>query len=215
MWLRYGLALLLAGVVSSAELEIVAPCEPAKPWTVAGERGALFGRQNGVFEVWQWPVKLVSNFRIRAELADYAVPIDVNRLAAQIRVTPAETTITYSHAAFTIRQHMFATRGEHATGAVVYFEIASARALDLTFSFSPEMIAMWPAPSHGRPNGEWVKQGASGYYILHTDDPDFSGFVAMPRTQPGILVPYQEHPQTYPLELKLHFDPKQDAGEIF
>ncbi|HLH03573.1 MAG TPA: hypothetical protein VKX25_12430 [Bryobacteraceae bacterium] len=215
MWLRYGLALLLAGVVSSAELEIVAPCEPAKPWTVAGERGALFGRQNGVFEAWQWPVKLISNFRIRAELADYAVPIDVNRLAAQIRVTPAETTITYSHAAFTIRQHMFATRGEGQVGAAVFFEIASARALDLTFSFTPEMIAMWPAPSHGRSNGEWVKQGESGYYILHTDDPDFSGFVAMPKTQPGILVPYQEHPQTYPLELKLHFDPKEDQFTTF
>ena len=215
MWLRCGLALLLAGVVFGTELQIVAPCEPTKPWTVAGERGALFGRQNGVFEAWQWPVKLLSNFRIRAELADYAVPIDVNRLAAQIRVTPAETIITYSHAAFTIRQHMFAARGEGQLGALVFFEIASARALNLTFSFTPEMIAMWPAPSHGRSNGEWVKQSENGYYILHTDDPGLSGFVAMPKTQPGILVPYQEHPQTYPLELKLHFDPKRDADTIY
>ena len=34
----------------------------------------------------------------------------------------------------------------------------------------------------------------------------------MPNTRPGILVPYQEHPQTYPLELKLSFDPKRDGG---
>jgi glycogen debranching enzyme len=39
--------------------------------------------------------------------------------------------------------------------------------------------------------------------------------VAMPRTRPGIMVPYQEHPQTYPLELKLSFDPKRDAGMVF
>jgi hypothetical protein len=60
------------------------------PWTVAGEHGALFGRQNGIFEAWQWPVKLLSHFAIRAELENYPVPIDVNALAAQIEVTPAK-----------------------------------------------------------------------------------------------------------------------------
>ena len=163
------------------------------------------------------PVKLLSNFSIRAELSDYPVPIDVNALSAEIRVTPAETVITYSHAAFTIRQRMFASRGEGmpSPAASVIFEIDSVRPLNLTFSFTPEMLRMWPAPNHGRPNGEWVAQGDSGLYVLHTDDPAFSGIVAMPRTKPGILVPYQEHPQTYPLELKLTFDPKRDTGLSF
>ena len=198
-----------------ATLRIVAPCVPRTPWTVAGEHGALFGRQNGVFEAWLWPAKMLSNFRIRAELADYAVPIDVNALAAEIEVTPAETTITYSHAAFTIRQHMFAPRGEDtpATGAVVYFEFESARPLDVTFSFTPEMLRMWPSPNFGRPDGEWVAQG--GFYILHTDNPKIYGVVAMPHTRPGIMVPYQEHPQTYPLELKLNYDPKRNRGSIY
>jgi glycogen debranching enzyme len=198
-------------------LRIEAPCQPGKPWTVAGEYGALFGRQNGRFEIWQWPVKLLSNFSISAQLADYAVPIDVNALAAHIRVMPAETVITYSHAAFTIHQHMFAPRASMAPafGALAIFEIESARPLALTFSFTPEMLRMWPAPNYGRPNGSWTSQGRSGYYILNTDDPKFSGIVAMPRTQPGILVPYQEHPQTYPLQLKLEFDPARDHGQIF
>ena len=29
------------------------------------------------------------------------------------------------------------------------------------------------------------------------------------------MVPYQEHPQTYPTELKLSYDPKHDAGVVF
>ncbi len=198
-------------------LRIDSPSQPGMPWTVAGEHGALFGRQSGKFEAWQWPVKLLSNFSIHAELADYPVPIDVNALSAEIEVTPAETTIVYSHAAFTIRQHMFAARGTDTptSATALFFEIQSARPLDLTFSFTPDMLPMWPAPGHGRPNGEWVSSGESGVYILHTDDPNFSGLVAMPRTKPGILVPYQEHPQTYPLELKLHFDPKNDRGLVF
>ena len=202
---------------SASALEIVSPCVPGLPWTVAGERGALFGRQNGKFEAWLWPVKILSDFRIGAELADYAVPIDVNALAAEIKVTPAETIITYSHSAFTIRQHMFAARGADApeTAVAAYFEIDSIRPISLTFSFTPDMLRMWPAPNFGRPNGEWVAKSTGGYYILHTDNPDVSAIVAMPRTQPGIMVPYQEHPQTYPLELKLSFDPKKDAGMVF
>ncbi len=200
-----------------AGLQILAPCVPREPWTVAGEHGALFGRQNGKFEAWQWPVKLFSNFSIRAELADYPVPIDVNALAAEIKVTPPETTITYSHSDFTIRQHMFAARGQAAAsvGSAVVFEIDSARPLEITFSFTPEMLRMWPAPNPGRPNGEWVKDATSGAYILHTDDPKFSAVVGMPGTRPGIMVPYQEHPQTYPLELKLSFDPKRDSGKEY
>ncbi len=203
--------------VTPGALQILAPCVPGMPWTVAGEHGALLGRQNGRFEAWQWPVKILSDFRIRAELADYAVPIDVNALAAEIQVTPAETIITYSHAAFTIHQHMFASRGSDAPAAAtaVYFEIEAIRPLELTFSFTPEMLHMWPAPNHGRPSGEWVSADSSGYYILHTDDPKFSAVVAMPNTKPGIMVPYQEHPQTYPLELKLSFDPQKDRGLIF
>ncbi len=199
----------------ASSLAIVSPCVPSMPWTVAGEHGALFGRQNGYFEAWQWPVKILSGFRIRAELADYAVPIDVNALAAQIKVTPAETTITYSHAAFTVRQHMFAGRSADAPAAAtgVFFEIQAARPIEITFSFTPDMLPMWPAPNYGRPSGEWVSKG--GFYVLHTDDPHFSGVVAMPHTRPGILVPYQEHPQTYPLELKLSFDPKKDSGMVY
>jgi len=187
-------------------LAITRPVEAGKPFTVAGERGAIFGEQNGTFEAWLHPVKILSGFRIAAELADYPVPIDVTAHAAIIEVTPAMTTITYSHAAFTVKQRMF--------GTIVLFEIDSIRPLRLTFRFKPEMLRMWPASNFGTPNAEWVSQDG-GYYVLHTDNPDFSAAVAMPRAQPGILPPYQERPQTYPLELKLSFDPKTDSGLFF
>src|ERR1043166_4978409 len=127
--------------------------EPGKPFTVAGERGAIFGRQSGRFEAWLYPVKILSQFSITAELANYPVPIDVAAQAAFIEVAPAMTTITYSHAAFTVKQRMFAPRGDAAAGAVVLFEIASVRRLRLTFRFRPEMLRMWPAPNFGTPNG--------------------------------------------------------------
>jgi glycogen debranching enzyme len=195
-------------------LAIVRAAEANKPFTVAGERGAIFGEQNGAFEAWLYPVKVLSGFGITAELSDYPVPIEVSAQAAAIEVTPAMTTITYSHAAFTIRQRMFAPRGDADAGAVVLFEIAAVRPMRLTFRFKPEMLRMWPAPNFGTPNGEWVDRDG-GYYLLHTDNPEFLMAVALPRAKPGILPPYQERPHTYPLEFQLAFDPQKDSGLFF
>jgi len=199
--------------IHSSPLAITRPVEAGKPFTVAGEHGAIFGEQSGTFEAWLYPVKVLSNFGITAELADYPVPIDVSAQAATIEVAPAMTTITYSHAAFTVKQRMFATRGDAGSGIVVLFEIAAVRPMRLTFRFKPEMQRMWPAPNFGTPNAEWVEEG--GYYLLHTDNPDLSAALAMPGAKPGILPPYQERPKTYPVELKLAFDPKTDSGRFF
>ena len=203
--------------LSPSGMAIVRPAESAKPFSVAAEHGAIFGEQNGVFEAWAFPVKLLSHFHISARMDDYPVPIDVNDYAAQIEVDPERTTITYSHAAFTVKQHMFSPRGHSVSGAgaIAVFEIASIRPIEFTFTFTPEMLRMWPAPNFGRPSAEWVKQGASGYYILHTDTETFAGAVAIPGAQPGTLAPYQERPKTYPVELSLRFDPKKDGGRFF
>jgi len=195
-------------------LTIERAVQPNHPFTVAGERAALLGEQSGDFEAWLFPVKVLSKVHLTAELKDYPVPIDVTAHAAAIEVAPAMTTVTYSHAAFTVRQRMFAPRGD-AQGIAVLFEIQSARPLTLTIAFRPDMQRMWPAPNFGTPSAEWVRQGAGGYYVLHTDNPELSAAVAMPRTQPGVLAPYQERPKTWPVELRLAFDPAADSGSFF
>jgi glycogen debranching enzyme len=189
--------------------------EAGKPFTVAGIRGTMPGQQEGTFEAWVLPVKMLSHFAIRAEVEGYSVPIDLNADAAEIEVFPDHTTITYSHIAFTVKQIMFAPDdAEDGTGAVVLFQIDATRPMDLTFSFTPEMRPMWPQRSQGVPSAEWVKQGG-GFYVLHTDFPDLAGAVAMPNAQPGIMAPYQEKPKFYPLELKLHYDPTRDTDRYF
>ncbi|NYF90999.1 hypothetical protein RBB79_15395 [Tunturiibacter empetritectus] len=202
--------------VADGALTIRRHVETGKPFTVAGTRGVILGQQEGTFEAWVLPVKLLSHLAIRAEVEGYSVPIDLNAGAAEIEVSPDHTVITYSHIAFTVRQIMFAQDdAEDGTGAVVMFQIDSTRPMDLTFSFTPEMRPMWPQRSQGVPSAEWVKQQDGGFYVLHTDFPNLAGAVAMPNTQPGILAPYQEKPRVYPLELKLHYDPKRDTNRYF
>ena len=160
--------------INHSPLAITRSARFGAPFSVAGEHGAILGEQDGHFEAWIWPVKILSQFRIRAELSDYPVPINVNALASTIDVLPGRTSITYSHAAFTIKQHMAAFRGispEDNAGIAVFFEIASIRPLDLTFQFNPEVARMWPAPNYGRPSADWMPEG---YYVLQTDNPEVS-----------------------------------------
>jgi glycogen debranching enzyme len=202
--------------VNEGGLAIRRHVETGKPFTVTGTRGVMPGQQEGTFEAWVLPVKLLSHFAIRADVEGYAVPIDLNADAAEIAVFPDHTVISYSHIAFTVKQIMFSPDdAEDGTGAVVLFQIDSTRPMDLTFSFTPEMRPMWPQRSQGVPSAEWVKRQDGGFYVLHTDFPDLTGAVAMPNTQPGVLAPYQEKPKFYPLELKLHYDPKRDTNHYF
>ena len=202
--------------LSASDLTIRQHVEPLKPFTVAGECGTFVGQQDGGFEAWVFPVKLLSRFHLEAELAGYDVPIDVTEQAAEIEVAPDHTTITYSHAAFTVREILFATQCDtNGAGIMALFEIESVRPMKLTFSFTPEMKRMWPAPNYNAPSPEWVKLGDGGYYILNTDSGDLRGAIGMPGTQPGILAPYQERPKFWPTQLILTFDPKRDAGRYF
>ena len=205
--------------LAASELTLRQHAEAGKPFTVAGQCGAFMGEQNGSFEAWVFPVKLLSHFTISAAVEGYPVPIDLNADAAEIEVAPDHTTITYSHIAFTVREVLFATRCESAAemgvGVMALFQIDSVRPVTLTFSFTPEVRRMWPAPNYGPPGAEWVGDGKSGYYLLHEDFPDLAAAIAMPGTRPGILAPYQEKPKVYPLQLILDFDPKRDAGKYF
>jgi glycogen debranching enzyme len=218
------------------------PTDPLKPFTVAGEHGVLVGQQNGVFESWILPVKLISHLTIEADVEGYGVPIDVNQQSAAIEVRPDRTTITYSHPAFTVRQIMFSpgapsfplveanervggqsnlAAGPARTGPIVLFEFDCLHPTLFTFRFTPELKWMWPERNEGSPGPEWVSPdphnpvAPNGYYVLHTDYPNLAAALTIPDTEPGILAPYQERPQIHPLELKLHFDPARDKARLY
>jgi hypothetical protein len=207
----------LASDDSTGSLTIRQHAEALKPLTVAGKCGAFVGQQDGSFEAWTWPLKLISHFRIEAHIEDYSIPIDVNDQAAEVEVAPDRTTITYAHAAFTVREILFAPQcNANGSGVMAFFQVDAIRPMTLTFNFTPEVKRMWPAENPNAPSPEWVKlDGGGGYYLLHTDFPTLAGAVAMPGTEPGILAPYQERPKDWPLQLILHYDPARDGAKYF
>jgi glycogen debranching enzyme len=216
---------------------IRAHAETEKPFTVAGEQGVILGQQNGTFEAWVLPVKVLSHMTIEADIEGYTVPIDVNQQAAEVEVRPDRTIITYTHIGFTVRQIMFSPDNAPAgAGPIVLYEFDCLHPTEFIFRFTPELRWMWPERNEGVPGMEWVagpnaattakEPGPSGaisgtplpnhgYYVLHSDYPDLAAAVAIPGAEPGILAPYQERPQVHPVEFHLHIDPKRDRGRLF
>lgn len=196
-------------------LTILQPAQANRPFSVVGQRGAVLGQQDGSFELWSLPVKVFDHAHLSAKLDGYEATIDLNQHASQIEVRPDHTTITYSHAAITVKQHMFIPRSAQAgvATAIVLFEIHAIRPAIITLSFDPAMERQWPAPNFGRPNAGWTSLGtgpdSGGVYTLSTDNPNFFGMVAMPGTH-GPMRPYQERAQTLPLEFHLSYDPARD-----
>ena len=199
--------------------------EPLKPFTVAGEDGVLVGQQDGVFESWILPVKLLSHFTLEADVEGYGVPIELNSESAEIEVHPDRTILTYSHPALTVRQIMFSPAGDGPgparTGPLVLFAFDCLRPTDFTFRFAPDLRWMWPERNQGVPSPDWVPSDTrnpdapGGFYVLHTDYPDLAGALTIPGATHGLLAPYQERPQVHPVELKLHIDPARDRGRLF
>ena len=203
--------------LAKSDLAIRQAVQPDQPFTVTGATGAILGLQNGSVEIWDLPTKVLTGLRLKAEIDGYPVPIDLTAHAAEIEVQPDHTTITYSHAAITVRQHMFVPAGDTntAAGAVMFFEIEAIKPAVVTISFEPSMVQQWPAPQYGRPSASWVEMGMGGGYVLSTDNPAIFGMVAMPQATAGVMAPYQERPQGFPLEFKVRFDPAKDGGKYF
>jgi glycogen debranching enzyme len=203
--------------LSDGPLIIRQNAQPRHPFTVTGSTGAILGLQNGNVELWALPTKVFSNLHLSAELEGYTVPIDLTDDAATIDVQPDHTTITYSHAAITVRQHMFIPAGDsnQFKGAIIFFEIESLRPTVLTVSFEPAMVQEWPAPFFGRPGASWLPINSGGAFVLSTDNPAIFGMVGMPNATTGPLAPYQERPRALPLEFKVRYDPTKDQHHFF
>jgi glycogen debranching enzyme len=187
-----------------------------EPFTVAGPLGVIVGKQQGVFEAWILPVKLLSQLTIEAKVQGEDVPLDLNSFAREIEVRPDHTTITYAHPALTVRQTMFSPEDSpQGTGTVVLFQVDAVHPVNLVFSFKPEMLPMWPAPGSGTTSAEWIADGATGLYLLHTDSAELAGAVALPGATHEIAAVSQGLRGSERLELHLHVDPTRDRGKIY
>lgn len=128
---------------------------PLRYFDVTGRKSAVFGRQNGQFEAWIYPVKLLHNFRLEFQQEGQLAAVRGENLLREVVTRPESTTLVYAHPNFTVREIIWAPLDEPAL--VVYFDVDSAKPLDITAAFVPDFKPMWPA-SFGGQHSSWLAE---------------------------------------------------------
>lgn len=123
---------------------LAAPVDPARFIEVAGERIALFGREEGPFEVWAWPLKLVSDLFFGLRRAGQ--PLDLPE--REITVLPGEVCFVWRGPGVQLRIEIFACRER--AGLAFGFALDSDQPLELEFTFRCDQRPMWPAGLGGQ-----------------------------------------------------------------
>jgi glycogen debranching enzyme len=160
---------------------------------VVGPRSALFGYENRSVEAWIYPLKIVDDFALSFRLEGYPLDIDGRDIMASIHVRPESTTLVYAHAAFTVRQIMFAPLDEQ--GIAILLDVDSVLPLTITASFRPRLRLMWPATSM---TGGLSWDADAHLYTISEETGRYAGVIGCPSGRDVSVMPYQEEPRDIP-----------------
>ncbi len=181
-------------------LELVRPTQRSRFLDVVGRRSAFFGYEGRPLEAWVYPLKLVDDFSLSFRLKDYPLDIEAQDIAVSITVRPEATILTYSHAAFTVREILLAPIDE--PGIVVLLDVDSVLPMTITGAFRPRLRLMWPAGLM-TPNVEWDEK--AHVYFLTEESKRFAGVLGSPRARDMAVMPYQEEPKDVLIRFAMEF----------
>jgi len=122
--------------------------QPHQYFDRIGRRAALMGFEDGTFEAWVWPWKVLRQFQLQFLLGASTQPIAARDIVRRITVTPAATEITYAWESFTVRAVYLVPENE--PGALVLLEARTTAPLTIVAGFLPVLQPMWPAGIGGQ-----------------------------------------------------------------
>ena len=134
--------------IETSPLTLRNDVRPRQYLGVLGRAAAWLGSETGEAELWVHPLKLANDFKLGFSIPDYVEPISGSNVARFVEVRPELTTITYTHATFTVRQHILAPL--HAPGLLVLLDVETFRPLEINVSFNTVFQYAWPGAFGGQ-----------------------------------------------------------------
>jgi glycogen debranching enzyme len=126
---------------------------PVRSWefvSAVGQRAGLFGNEQGFFEAWVYPLKILRDLHLRFHIDGTVLPAEA--LARTLIVHPECSTIVYTSDVFSVRETLFVP--VHESGAIIVFEVQTAKPLEIEAAFSPDFQLEWPA-AFGNADEDW------------------------------------------------------------
>jgi glycogen debranching enzyme len=134
--------------VAASPIELTGDARPHQYLGVQGRRAAWLGTETGAAELWVHPLKLAQDFRLDFRIPDYTDPVRGADVARTVITRPELTTIVYSHATFTVRQHILVPLD--VPGVLVLLDVETFRPLEIVASFRTVFQYAWPGAFGGQ-----------------------------------------------------------------
>lgn len=134
--------------IQDSPIQLTGPVRPGEYLGVVGPGAAWLGTETGAAEVWVHPIKVANDFRLSFSTPQYGAPIRGDDVARTVEVRPEATTITYSHAAFQVKQHILVPDAEQ--GLLVLLEVDTPAPMEVIAEFQPVLNYMWPGSIGGQ-----------------------------------------------------------------
>ncbi|RPJ53360.1 MAG: hypothetical protein EHM24_32985 [Acidobacteria bacterium] len=127
---------------------LTGPARPSRYMEASGRRAAFLGREDGSFEAWAYPLKILHGFNLAFGISAYADPIPGADLASTVDIRPESATVRYAHAAFTVDATWLVPLNEG--GGLVLLDVHTSEPLTVYVRFRPDLKPMWPAALGGQ-----------------------------------------------------------------
>lgn len=187
-----------------SRLELSRRTQNGSFYDVVGRKSAAFGYEHRNMEAWVYPIKILDDFALDFQIEGYNLPFNGKDILTNIEVRPEATIFTYSHAAFRVRQIIYAPVDEQ--GLISLLDIKTTLPMTIGVSFRPKLRPMWAAGLMTPFVGQDEKEK---YYYIGEETKKFFGIVGSPNAKDVSLMPYQEEPKDVPVKYTLQISPTE------
>jgi len=129
-------------------IALAGAARPSRYMEASGQRAAFLGREDGSFEAWVYPLKVLHDFNLSFGVAAYADPIPGASLASAVDIRPESSTVRYSHASFRVDATWLVPIDM--AGGLVLLDVDTSEPLTIVVKFRPDLKPMWPAALGGQ-----------------------------------------------------------------
>jgi glycogen debranching enzyme len=192
-----------------SSLELSRRSQNGSFYDVLGRKSAAFGYEHRNMEAWIYPLKILDDLEFYFKIEGYNLPFRGSELLTNIDVRPEATTFTYSHAAFTVKQIIYAPVDEQ--GLIILLDINTKLPMTVDVAFRPKLKLMWAGNLMTNFYGQDEKEK---YYFIGEETQKFFGIVGTPDAKDISLMPYQEEPKDVPVRYQVQVS-QQDAETYY
>jgi glycogen debranching enzyme len=129
-------------------IALAGPARAPRYMEASGRRAAFLGREDGSFEAWVYPLKVLHDFNLSFGVAAYADPMPGSSLASTVDVRPESSTIRYAHPSFTVDATWFVPIDT--AGGLVLLDVHTSETISVVVKFRIDLKPMWPAALGGQ-----------------------------------------------------------------